>query len=113
MTDPQFTAVASKVIALLVDKKYAEVALLTKGIRLSTADLERAISTYGRTLIPIPNDGYRLMEVTAVAPSSPPCWHVALPLWTKEEGRSDLTLEMTFRKDEVEIEIEVDDIHVL
>jgi hypothetical protein len=36
-----------------------------------------------------------------------------MPLWTKEEGRSDLTLELTVTMGANDTQIELDDIHVL
>ncbi len=39
-------------------------------------------------------------------------WAVAMPLWTKEEGRSDLRIELTIM-DANPVVVEIDDIHVL
>lgn len=36
-----------------------------------------------------------------------------MPLWTIEEGRSDLSLELTLVENDKTISIELDDIHVL
>ena len=36
-----------------------------------------------------------------------------MPLWTKEEGRSDLSIEVTVIKETSGFKIELDDIHVL
>ena len=42
-----------------------------------------------------------------------PQFSVHMPLWTEEEGRSDLTLELTIKMPDKGIEVELDDIHVL
>jgi hypothetical protein len=45
---------------------------------------------------------------------NPKCWSVNLPLWTKEEGRSDLTLQMHFTESDGALyAVEIDDLHVL
>jgi hypothetical protein len=36
-----------------------------------------------------------------------------VPLWTSEEGRSDLTLSLTATKRGGDYELEIDDLHVL
>src|SRR5204862_5472520 len=43
---------------------------------------------------PAPIEG--LVDVVEVGGSNPKRWSVDLQLWTKEEGRSDLTLQMHF-----------------
>jgi hypothetical protein len=44
----------------------------------------------------------------------PEAWSVYLDLWTAEEGRSDLTLELTLRDSPAGIySVELDDLHVL
>jgi hypothetical protein len=43
----------------------------------------------------------------------PRTWAVALDLWTAEEGRSDLTLSATVTAVGHNIDVEIDDLHVL
>jgi hypothetical protein len=55
-----------------------------------------------------------LLDIVEVEGSSLKSWSVNLPLWTNEEGRSDLTLEMRFTESEAAIyTVEIDDLHVL
>ena len=63
--------------------------------RLSTQDLSRVIREYGRTPAPPPGDAYADLDAVPIRGASPPAWSVRAPLWTVEEGRSDLTLELT------------------
>lgn len=60
-----------------------------------------------------PPTGFSLMNVVAIRNVTPKRWSVAMPLWTKEEGRSDLTVEMTISESNSTFLIEVDDIRVL
>jgi len=39
-------------------------------------------------------------------------WLVDAPLWSKEEGLSDLTLTLTVIKKGDRLEVEIDDLHV-
>ena len=61
---------------------------------MSVGEIDRAISEYGRTLVPPdPVGWWPLVEITPVTAERAKL-HVAAPLWTVEEGRSDLTLEL-------------------
>jgi hypothetical protein len=61
---------------------------------MSATQISEAISKYGRTLVPPDSDEWwPLVEITPVV-EEPGKLHVAAPLWTAEEGRSDLTLEL-------------------
>jgi len=104
---------ACQVIELLVKGKYAEIETLTRGSRLNAQEMANAIRDYGRQLIAPPDDAFRLIEAIEIRNSQPRRWSIVVPLWTLEEGRSDLSLEMTVTTGECGLTIEVDDIHVL
>jgi len=104
--------VASRiVVGLLVACKYDVVEALTRGVRLSAADLRSAVSAYGRTLVDVPDGQWR----QDVAPMDElDSFHVIIDLWTAEEGRSDLSLELRVRdRYQGAFEVEVLDLHVL
>lgn len=102
-----------QIIKLLTEEKYSEIELLTGGIRLPKEQLRKAIEQYGRKLITPPSDAYNFMDVVVIRGASTPSWSVTMPLWTKEEGRSDLSLELTIIEEVEGFKVEVDDIHVL
>ncbi len=102
-----------KVIELLAAGRYAEIETLTKGVRLSAQEVAKAISDYGRQLVIPPEDAFGLMDVVEIRNAQPPRWSVTMPLWTREEGRSDLSLELTLIRGQKALDIEIDDIHVL
>jgi hypothetical protein len=101
------------VIELLVARRYAELEALTKGVRLSQQQIAKAIADYGRELVVPPENAYGLLDATEVRLAQPPRWSVTMPLWTREEGRSDLSLELTLVAERKAFGIELDDIHVL
>ena len=53
------------------------------------------------------------MDVIEVKNAQPRRWSIAMPLWTQEEGRSDLTLEITVIEQQNDFLVELDDIHIL
>lgn len=82
------------VVDLLVRGEYETIERLDRGGRISATDLARAVDDYGRTLSPVPPDWWQTVTVTPIAGSAGRAVHAAAPLWTLEEGRSDLTLEL-------------------
>jgi hypothetical protein len=40
-------------------------------------------------------------------------WSVVMPLWSEEEGRSDLSIELTIIKYGNNFVFEIDDLHIL
>lgn len=111
--NPKIVAATMRVIELLVAGDYQLVANLTKGTRLTTEDIGQAIRRYGRTLVNSPEEQSSMMDVVEIRDSERRRWSIRVPLWTKEEGRSDLTLELTAIEGDDLIELELDDIHVL
>jgi len=80
--------------------------------RLSASELLSAIRDYGRTLVPLPDEASTLIDVYPndcdSAKSS-----LDVPLWTAEEGRSDLTLSLVATKQDHKYRLEISDVHVL
>jgi hypothetical protein len=71
------------------------------------------VAEYGRRLEEPPADTPLPLDVVPVRRAEPPAWSVETPLWTVEEGRSDLTLQLTVRVAPAGgFQVEVDGIHV-
>lgn len=102
-----------QVIEYLLAGQFAELESLTGRTRLSATEMARAISDYGRTLVSPPDDAFALMDVVEVRDARRARWAVTMPLWTREEGRSDLSIELTLIAAAGGFRIEFDDIHVL
>jgi hypothetical protein len=81
------------VVDLLVRGEVEIVEKITEGRRLSAAELRFAIARYPGTLVRPEGDWWQTVELTPIT-GSVHAFHVAAPMWTAEEGRSDLTLEL-------------------
>jgi hypothetical protein len=109
----RFKGEVKGVLELLVAGKYAEMEALTHGVRLKAGAIAQSLAEYGARLVMPPEEGFVLMDVVEVKNAEPRRWSIAMPLWTAEEGRSDLTLEMTLIKSGSGFTIQLDDLHVL
>lgn len=109
----QFQQRLLDLVKLLVAGKYSEAEKMTNGVRLNSQEIAKAIEDYGRHLVLPPTDAFELMDVVEIRNAAPPRWSVTMPLWTREEGRSDLSLEVTMIGSKNTFEVELDDIHVL
>jgi hypothetical protein len=90
-----FEPLVRELITILARGQYAEAEQRTAGVRLSAREIEIAVAEYGRRLVPAPEGGALLLDVVEVQDAAPPAWCVWTRLWTAEEGRSDLTLQLT------------------
>lgn len=100
-----------QVLAMLVAGSYDELVSSTPGSRVSAGELRGAVDDYGHTLV-MPRDasGRNWLKVDC----SPDVWSVDVPLFTAEEGRSDLTLSLTIHQlGDGLYRAEIDDLHVL
>ncbi len=98
---------------MLADRDFAGLASWSKGVRLTQSEMASAVNEYGRTIVVPPGQVIPNLDVVKVENSEPESWSVDVPLWTKEEGRSDLTLEVTMTESGRDLmDVEIDDIHV-
>ena len=102
-----------EIVELLANGEYIVVERLTNGVRLTAGEMAKAISDYGRHLVIPPGNAFDLMDMVEVRDAQPPRWSITVPLWTQEEGRSDLSLELTLIGGQKPFGVELDDIHVL
>jgi hypothetical protein len=79
--------------------------------RVSAEDIKRVIEEYGSCIIPLPDNAFDFLESYYIEVEKR--WDIYLPLWTEEEGRSDLTLSLSCYIREFDTYIEIDDLHVL
>mgnify|MGYP000884154324 CR=1 FL=1 len=80
--------------------------------RLSASELLSAIRDYGRTLLPLPDEAVSLIDIFPSDHDSTKSF-LDVPLWTVEEGRSDLTLSLVATREVDEYRLEISDLHVL
>jgi hypothetical protein len=83
------------------------------GSRLTEANIRDAIAAYGRNPVSAPDCAKDDIEITRMEGKTRFVWFVVLPFWTLEEGRSDLSLEMTVELEDQRVLAFLDDIRVL
>ncbi|HEY1971640.1 MAG TPA: hypothetical protein VGH89_27040 [Pseudonocardia sp.] len=107
------TAVA-QVVELLVGGQWDSLERLTAGRRLGAEQIEAAVRDYGRTLVTPPRPDFAdQLEIIGVVACEVPRFAVLTSLWTREEGRSDLSVELTLTSTGDGYRIEIDNIRVL
>jgi hypothetical protein len=111
--DTRIVKVVDQVITLLATAQYDAAAKLSHRKRLSAREIRGAIAQYGRRLIIGPPEQLEKIDAIEIRDSKPRAWSIQVPLWTKEEGRSDLTLELTVIDNGHRMEVQIDDIRVL
>lgn len=80
--------------------------------RVAPDDLRRVLDDYGKTFVVPPTDAYKRLDAVEVLGASKPTWSVCAPLWSVEEGRSDLHVELTVWQEGANWNVELDDLHV-
>ena len=110
--DAQLVEEIRRLVLDLVAGRYAQIASDGRIGRLTEAELNTAVASYGRRLVPLPDEAWRLVDVFHQAGATESI-SLDVPLWTEEEGRSDLTLSLSARRRGDHYEIEIDDLHVL
>ena len=113
-SDEKISNTVKTIVKWLVNKQYDHLEKYSNGIILSSNLIKRAISDYGHELSMPPEAAFRSLDVISIEGQKPAKWSVRCELWTIDEGRSDLTLELTLIDGKSEmLAVEVDDIHVL
>ncbi len=113
MTTEDMLVIVRRVADLIADARYEDAVRSCTLSRLSPTDLAAVIEDYGRTFVALPDDFGTCVDSVAIQTTAHPAWSVRAPLWTVEEGRSDLTLEMTIEDRPGQPRIELDDLKVM
>lgn len=101
------------IVGLLVAGEWALLDRLAPGSPVSAADLRSAVIDYGRTLVMPPAAALAELDAIEVEGASQLTLDVRVPMWTVEEGRSDLQLVLTLKEVAVGLwDAEVDDLFV-
>ena len=105
---------------MVVQERFAELVALSKGVRLSEAELATAVREYAERLAlpPVgaepPLDVVQHANTVKYASATARGWSVDVPLWSVANRRSDLTLQLTvLERPSGEFQIEIDNLHVL
>jgi hypothetical protein len=107
------------IVRLLVERDYEGLGrLLTAPAGLDVGDyIRRAVERYGAEVCMPPDDealrdSIRTLEY--VPGADPPAWLLDIDLWTVQDGRSDLTLQVTLTDSGSTIcTVDFEDLHVM
>jgi len=104
----------SELVTLLASGDYDALLRKAPRSRVDAKQLASAVKDYGRQIMPLPPANYQLIDCIPVRGSKPQAWSVVVPLFTREEGRSDLTLELTISQSQTgRLVAQIDGMHVL
>ncbi len=80
---------------------------------MDPAEWQARLDEYGQTLVVPPRGDFETADVIPIDGPEAKSWAVHYRLWTAEEGKADLGIELTVRyRGGDEIEIDVDDLRV-
>ena len=103
-----------RLIEMLVTGDYEGLERASRGRRLTAEQLRQAVEEYGRELRMPPKAEFSNLDWHEIGDSHPRSWWVLVDLWTVEEGRSDLTLELRLTETGgQQYDLEIDNLHVL
>ena len=106
-----FKSEIEKIVQKIANYDFTEIATSAEMGETFVDDLQKVLKEYDCSITPLPDNALNLAEIYHIASENR--LDVYLPLWTKEEGRSDLTLSMScFVKNGIPF-VEVNDLHVL
>lgn len=107
----QIIQITKQIMFLLKCKNFTTLIGITGGERITGKEIENEINAYGRTIIIPPDMAYDEIDIIKCVDMNR--FSVNMPFWTSEEGRSDLTLQLTIDFSTKKPIIAIDDIHVL
>ena len=113
MTPETVQTAIREIVSLICDRQFAAALQRCAMSRLTESDIQKVIDDYGRTLSRPPVEAVQFDDIVNVEGRSEPVLSVRVPLWTLEEGRSDLTIELTIMQKADGLRIELDDLGVL
>lgn len=114
MNSDKIITTVRQIVTMLVQGNYTGLENLTNSKRLSAMEIAESVRQYGRTLALPPDNAFDNLDIIEIEGARPRRWDVRIDLWSLEEGRSDLTLELTLEdSNEPMCKVEIDNIHVL
>jgi hypothetical protein len=82
---------------LLAQRDYKGFCGYARSSRHWPGDMSRVVQRYRRTIVPLPTGAYLELNLEAISKSNPQQWSLRGPVWTKEDSRSNLSLEITLQ----------------
>lgn len=101
----------NRIITLLVSKEYEELTNEIDCQGLSSSDILAIIEDFGETLVVPKLEQLEELNIIDIDENE---WAIDFDLWTQESGKSDLTIQLTIKRNsDKSLDIKLDDIHVL
>ena len=114
MDESKIRDTVRRLVEMLVARDYDGIEAATRGRRLTAEQLSQAVEEYGRELQMPPEVVFENPDVNEIEGAIPQAAWILVDLWTIEEGRSDLTLEIRLTDTGGELyDIEINNLHVL
>lgn len=86
------------ILSQLAEGEYQGMANLSGRDGFSAERIRHAIESYGHTLIEPPHEALQNIVISEVVDADERQYRAVTPLWTKQEGKSRLHLELGFRE---------------
>ena len=83
-----------RILELFAKHRYDELALLTRN-NYPVEDIQFAMEAYDATACEPPESFASRIDTIEIEGSTPAAWSVIFPIWTIEEGESDLSMNIT------------------
>jgi len=93
-------------------KDYEKVVSYCSASRLTAEDIKIVVNEYGKSFMVPPPSAFEIVDAVLVRDTDLPTWSLRVPLWSKEEGRSDLEMQLTVRQRGKRWDVELDDMLV-
>jgi hypothetical protein len=104
----------AEIVEELVAGRYEALEQDGRAGRVTASELRSTLEDYPATLVPLPDEAFAIGgDAYPIDGRSPPEWAVDQDLWTREEGRSDLTLQLHVQCEKEKYRVEITDLHVL
>jgi hypothetical protein len=112
--DSQIRTAVSIAVNLLVRAKFDTLASMTRDRWLNADQLRKAVGDYPHRLVPPPESAWNEIDVVQARDLEPATFLIDFPLWTEDEERSDLVLQLRLVEEYPgAFESEIAGIHVL
>jgi hypothetical protein len=109
--DPVRSAL-DEIVPLLVAGRMEDIQRIDRGGRMKADEWRTRIAEYGKTLRKPPQGDFETSDVIPLQGQEGSAWSVWYRLWTVEEGKSDLAVELTVYYDGQNVEIDADSLRV-
>jgi hypothetical protein len=116
INDKKMEKTIMRLVNLFIKEEYAEIVNWSKEVRLTENEIKEAIDEWEQKVVFPPKDFFNHVDIMKIVDTDEghKQWSVIFELWMDKDGKSDLSVELTFiESSEKYYDIELDNIHVL